>query len=251
MQPNNNLRPLRVFTAAVPKEGPAVVPYSLDFTVQTAYNVDLSQLFNNQSVSIVQAIFADNSLNSAPLRIVVPDTQQALVWPAFSQGYLPCLQTTSFKFVVSSGGALVVQIQFMNFNVAPMVWSANGQPALSAGGVMTVSDPTLEGAVVGGVMQTAITGNLTYTNRSGTITTGGTQQTLMAANIGRKAFQLMNISTGDLWYSFTGNAAIGGANGSFKLVAGAYYESAPGLAPASAISIIGATTAQAFSAQEG
>jgi hypothetical protein len=250
MQPNNNLRPLRVWTAAVPKEGPATVPYLVDFTIVQAANIDLSQLFNNAGMSIVQAVFADNSANASPLYITIPDTQQKLCWPAYSQGYLPCLQTTNFKFVAQSAGGVIVPIQFLNFNVAPMVWSVNGQPLLSAGGGLQVSDAILEGAVSGGVMQTAITGSLSYIARSGTITTGGSVQQLMAANAGRKALQIQNISTGDLWYSFTGNAAVGGANNSFKLVAGAYYESAPGLAPNSAITIIGATTGQAFSAQE-
>lgn len=249
MQPNNNIRPLRVYTAAVPKEGPLVVPYSLDFTVAASGVIDLSQLFNAQAISIIQAIYADNSANSQSMSITVPDTQQVLTWPPYSQGYLPVLQTTNFKFSYASNGNAVVKIELMNFNVAPMVWSTSGTPPLTAGGAMLVSDTTLDGAIVGGKVQTQIAGNLGYTNRSNTITAGGTAQTLMNANAARIAWQLQNISTADLWYSHTGAAAVGGS-GSYKLVAGGYYESAPGLAPNGAISIIGATTGQAFTASE-
>lgn len=87
-----------------------------------------------------------------------------------------------------------------------------------------------------------------YVDRSGTITAGGTAQQLMPANSARRGFFLQNNSTADLWIN--PNAAAVASQPSLKVPAGALYESPFGGAPAGAISIIGATTGQAFSARE-
>lgn len=94
-----------------------------------------------------------------------------------------------------------------------------------------------------------INGTVTRTNRSGTITTGGTAQTLMSANASRKGWIIQNVSSGDLWFNEIGGTAIADQP-SFKLAAGAAYESVLGATVTTAISIIGATTGQAFVARE-
>lgn len=230
----------------IPKEGPSAVPVTCDFTTQSGYSIDLTNLFNRKFISQILTVFADNTANSSPLIVVVPDTNQRLVWPAYSQGYIPVLQASNMRFTAQSTGAFVIQLEFLNFPVAAGVWSGNGQPVINGSGAISVSDTILESAVVSGIMQTAITGNLTLTDVSGTITAGGTAQTALAAQAGRKALQFQNISAGDLWYRFTGAAAIAGTS-SFKLASGAYWESAPGICPNGALSVIGATTGQQFS----
>jgi hypothetical protein len=91
--------------------------------------------------------------------------------------------------------------------------------------------------------------SIAYTDRSGTITTGGTAQTLMAANANRKGWRIQNLSPTDLWVNDKGAAAVA-AQPSFKLAAGASYESAAFGASTAAISIFGATTGQSFEAME-
>ena len=90
--------------------------------------------------------------------------------------------------------------------------------------------------------------DVTATDKSGTIATGGTAQTAIALNANRRAFWIQNLSAGDLWISDVGPATA--ASPSLKIVAGGLYESMPGNCPTSAISIIGATTSQAFAARE-
>ena len=85
------------------------------------------------------------------------------------------------------------------------------------------------------------------TNRSGTITSGGAAQVLMAANTGRLGFWVQNLSVGDLWISTVGDAAA--TQPSMQLPAGSFYEPSTGVF-GGAISIYGATTGQAFSARE-
>lgn len=91
-------------------------------------------------------------------------------------------------------------------------------------------------------------GSVSPTDKSGTITTGGTAQVAIAANTARKGFWIQNISTGDLWITSLTTAVADSP--SMKIAAGALYESPTGGTPTGAISIIGATTGQKFAARE-
>jgi hypothetical protein len=86
------------------------------------------------------------------------------------------------------------------------------------------------------------------TSISGTIAAGGTAQNAAAANSSRRGFWIQNNSAGDLWISTVATAVA--SQPSLKIASGALYESPPGGAGTGAISIIGATTSQAFSGRE-
>lgn len=85
-------------------------------------------------------------------------------------------------------------------------------------------------------------------NKSGTIASGGVAQQLSAANLNRRGFWLMNMSAGSLWLSDVGTASA--ASPSLEIKPGVLYEFPYGGVPASALSIYGATTGQAFAARE-
>jgi hypothetical protein len=90
----------------------------------------------------------------------------------------------------------------------------------------------------------------TLTDGSGTITAGGTAQTVFTSNANRKYFFLQNISSGTLWFNFTTTAVTN--EPSIQLVAGASYAMGiGGYISTEAISIIGASTGQAFVAKQG
>lgn len=89
----------------------------------------------------------------------------------------------------------------------------------------------------------------TPTNRSGTITTGGTAQQLMAANATRRGWSIKNQSAGSLWFNELGVTAVADQP-SFELRPNESYTSEAGVSSVAAISIIGATTSQAFAARE-
>lgn len=82
-------------------------------------------------------------------------------------------------------------------------------------------------------------------DKSSTVTSGGTAQVLAAANLFRHGLTGQNISAGDLWVSETGTAAVDTV-GSYKVVPGASFS----VHGTGAISIIGATTGQKFTATE-
>lgn len=94
-------------------------------------------------------------------------------------------------------------------------------------------------------------GSATPRDKSSTIATGGTAQALMAADQARKGYCVQNLSGGNLFINDVGGTAVStGTGSSFTLVAGAIYESPPNQLPVYAISILGATTSQAFAARE-
>lgn len=87
-----------------------------------------------------------------------------------------------------------------------------------------------------------------FTDRSGTVTVGGTAQQLAPANTSRKYLFIQNNSSGDLWINFGANATT--AQPSVKVEAGANFFWESSFVPSSSISVIGATTGQTFTAKE-
>jgi len=84
------------------------------------------------------------------------------------------------------------------------------------------------------------------TDRSSSITLGGKAQDLAAANTARRGLTGQNISTGDLWINEIGGTAAADTAGSYKVAAGATFT----VQTNRAISIVGATTGQKFTATE-
>lgn len=88
----------------------------------------------------------------------------------------------------------------------------------------------------------------TYVDKSGTITTGATAQTVAAINANRRGFFIQNLSTEDMWLSATGTGAA--TQPSLWIPPGSYFEFPATGVPTTALSLYGATTGQAFSARE-
>jgi hypothetical protein len=84
---------------------------------------------------------------------------------------------------------------------------------------------------------------------SGTITSGGTSQTVFAANGSRRFFIFQNISDETQYINF-GAAATTDSN-SIKIIAGSSWEAPSNWCPQTSITVIGATTNKKFIAKEG
>lgn len=84
------------------------------------------------------------------------------------------------------------------------------------------------------------------TDRSGTITTANTSQTLAAANPARRYLGIQNVSTGPLGVNEMGGAAVIGNAGTYTVAAGGSLS----VRTNRLITIIGATAGQAFTATE-
>ena len=117
--------------------------------------------------------------------------------------------------------------------------------------------PTARTEGQGGPLQADVDGKLqvvakatpgTMTDRSGTITSGGTAQTIMAANANRKYLLIQNSSDTAMWCNFTTTAVA--SQPSFTLIAGASFVMENNAISTEAISCIGATTGKIFTAKE-
>ncbi len=141
-----------------------------------------------------------------------------------------------------------------------MYGHANAQKLEPATGVMEVA-PYVGGTAVGGGSPLPVTGTLATspltvapTDRGGTITLGGTAQTLMAANTSRKGCWVQNpvSATETLHISSTGNAVIpGGPPDDASLAPGQSWAcGSNGTVIQTAITINAATTGHTFIAKE-
>lgn len=88
----------------------------------------------------------------------------------------------------------------------------------------------------------------TLTNRSGTITTGGTAQTIMAANTSRRYLLIQNVSDTTMWCDF-GTTAVQNQP-SIQIIAGANFFMQNNAISTELVSCVGATTGKAFTAKE-
>lgn len=86
----------------------------------------------------------------------------------------------------------------------------------------------------------------TGTDRSSSVTTGGTAQALAASNTARRSLTGQNISSGDLWINEIGGTAAADTAGSYRIPSGSAFA----VSTNRAISIVGATTGQKFTATE-
>ena len=83
---------------------------------------------------------------------------------------------------------------------------------------------------------------------SGTITTGGTAQTVLAECVGRRFLMYQNVSDADQWINFSGAATAGAGSLKFAAGMGQTWET---FVPTGMMSIYGATTGKAFTVKEG
>jgi len=100
----------------------------------------------------------------------------------------------------------------------------------------------------GGTVPTDTVVRAVAVDRGGTITAGGGAQQLMAANAARRGYSVQNQSTGDLYINAMTTATID--YHSLKIPAGSLYETSSSHVGPGAISIIGATTGQAWYSRE-
>lgn len=128
-------------------------------------------------------------------------------------------------------------------------WLASIRKKIAAFG--TAGAPSADVITVQGITNGTplpITAQGTPTDRSSTLTTGGTAQQLAAANTSRKYLLVQNQSSGYLYIRFTGTATQDQT--SLRIESGGSYENPPHYCPTSAVSIIGATTGQAWHSVE-
>lgn len=90
----------------------------------------------------------------------------------------------------------------------------------------------------------------TQSDGGGTITTGGTSQTIFAANSDRRYFEFQNTSDTTMYVDF-GQAATSTGTKSFTVTAGGSYVNVSNFCTHLSITVLCATTGKTFVAKEG
>jgi hypothetical protein len=106
-----------------PCEGYRAAPFLLDFNVGADYLIDFTQPQQNKQFTTIQTVYVDNSLNTSDLVIAVEGTQQRQVVPKNTCGYFVLVAPTPTKVRLSSSGAFVIPVQFLNYYIPPTVWA--------------------------------------------------------------------------------------------------------------------------------
>lgn len=145
------------------------------------------------------------------------------------------------SYNVTVGGAAKVRVRLTAITSGSFTCVANGTAGAGHIGAKNGNAADL--------LTQPVPASITPTDRSGTITTGGQKQQLMAANANRRSWLIQNNSTGDLWINEIGADAVL-SQPSINIPPGAYVTSESSYCSPSAISIIGATTGQTFTARE-
>lgn len=212
-----------------PVKGCRTLPQKLTFPSDGIINFDLTLTQLNDALEFVQSFYYDNSANTSDVSLAVDISNQVLILPAGTQGYLPIIAPGDTRIVLTSVANAVLKLQLLNFPVPAIVWG--GSSGGSSGSPVTIGKQGADG--------------------SATITTGGTAQNLFSGVTPTNGYGIYNPDpANDLWVSDSTTAAANAA-GSIRVPAnGGYYETPPVYKPIGAVSIVGATTAQAITARK-
>lgn len=226
----------------------------------------------------VRAVFINNTDNDFDLTLTVGGTQFSMPIYKNTTGVYNIDSQEGSNIVVTTAGNSTdkVEIIFYNAPKIPFVWyetnpvvtgavtiADGADVALGATGDAAITNPasagtliaftkgivTLLASIVASIASAfTIRGNqVTYTDRSGTVTLGGTAQTLAASNASRRGFTIQNNSTANLTVNSLGTAT---TTAGIIIAPGQLYEWPETGIPTTAISILGATTGQRFDARE-
>ncbi len=229
-------RPTNLGMEPNPRFGRRTYKDVLDFVAQTSYTRNL--MLADVGLDMWQGVFIDNSDSAQELIFYVLDTEQQITIAPYCQAFFPILSSgANINYKVTSGGGVAQSILLLNFKPELFIWSTQ-----SAGNILNVV--TVQGEVVA-APKTAV-----YTNRSNSLTTGGTSKQLCAANANRKRLFIMNPTdeTGQgiavrepVYINFTAAAGVNDGD-SIELQPGASFDTGLGPVSTEAVNFNAATT---------
>jgi hypothetical protein len=136
--------PIGVYNGPIPKEGPKVVPVSVNFATNNTFPIDFTLLFQRGVLSEIQAVWIDNTGNNANVTLTNLQTNQVIDVPAGFQGTVPVFASNPPQFKAQSAGNGPVQFMFLNVPIISQNWNAGSQAfEFDASGYLEVDDVTL------------------------------------------------------------------------------------------------------------
>jgi hypothetical protein len=104
-------------TLGMPAEGPKALPIALDFSANSTYVLDYTNMQQRNYFGLVQTLWVDNFGNGSTLIITIPAVAQRIVVPAGVQGYFTCICPNPIKMQFDSAGGTVQQVTLLNFPI--------------------------------------------------------------------------------------------------------------------------------------
>lgn len=239
----------KIYNALVPKEGPKMVPFRLNFPTQSSYDIDMTQTMQQQQISVIQSVFIDARLCDAPITLQVFGTDIVIETAAQTQGFFPLLVPMNAKFTISSASTDAAEVIFINVPIPASVWST-----ANAGGSVAISGPVAADAPAAGAVPLLIAqagGVASWIDHSAATANPAASTPLMpAVSAGARYFvRIKAPETADLWVNPKGGTAAVAGAGCFKIPQGALYENFPGESVWEAWSYFCATTGVEYFAQ--
>lgn len=156
---------ISVLGLTVPPEGPRSVPLPLDFTKTNQYQLNLQNMVSRNFISMIQALWVDNSQNPATLTISLPQTGQNIIFEPGEQGYVNVLSPNPpiINFL-STGNVAGVFVELLNYPVTNAVWQTGLQAFTQQSQCVTYS---------GGLIEPDLVPNYTLTSPQGVVLTIG------------------------------------------------------------------------------
>lgn len=197
----------------------------------SAYTVTLGQ---GQGV----VSFSVSGLTASGATLTIEATNDGSTWAAINKvdGGIASTVTADGQFRVNGGGRRGVRVRISSTGTGSVIVTSNASTASSV--------VTLDSASLGTV--TALPLGATSTDNSGTITTGGSYQSVLASNANRKGCLIQNPSTA----TEVLNVKVGTMASPFTVAVGGTFNCAGpgGLVVTDTITATAATTGHAFSA---
>ena len=141
---------------------------SVDYIAQLASasldTFDLTNLEMTGQIDNIQSMFVDNSANSASVSATFSLSNQKVVIPPYSQGWIPIIAPKPAKVAFASTGGVNVPFFFVNVPMPAEVWSTL-QSTGSGGGIVLASG----GTVLGSITELSVSGGGVVVTSSGSV----------------------------------------------------------------------------------
>lgn len=217
--------PIAVANQAMPPGNASkTIPMVADLTAQTTVSFDLTNANRQGLFEFLQSCYIDNSANLQSLTLQFSGSNQIVICPPNSQGWVPVLSINPPIITASSTGGVKVPLYFCNVPMPVGFWST-----IAAGAATP----------------------LNLTSRSVASSAAGASTQLMPANTARRYFGIVAPQGATIWINPLGGVAGANAVDCFALSNGQVYEPPSEGVTASAITYFDAAGSHVISAWEG
>lgn len=134
-----------IYNALIPPEGPKALGFKLDFIDFQTNVIDFTYAYGQRIITILQSVYVDNSLNTAPVTVTCENAPfWSVTLEAGWQGTFAVVAPVRPKFQVSTTGSCIVNMIWMNVPIPENTWptgaaASSGSAPVGAG---TITVPT-------------------------------------------------------------------------------------------------------------